>query len=257
MKIAIRCIGNRLVAVVGLLTTSCALAGSPHGDPGGAKLERQAPAASQGSELSHSVSAESPQAVSKSLAQVPTMSLEAIAVNGRSVGDEPTALIAAFPLDVITAEIYIRDWGPSGEALSGYQAALLPVSFSSGKKGFIEPVQYAALQKAGSPNPANSFIDDDHPRFVHSGLKTLSLADAASKGYRWVGLVLRGIPPKCAQTGRRFYAATVKFEVSADAQGTFSLELDSDPDYSGLRSAGITPTQGVKFEPLTIKILSE
>ena len=235
MKHLNRCVSVRLLGLIGVLATSAC------STTGGARAPETSPAEKQTSIGTG----------------VPTMSLEAVAINGKSLGDDPKPQINASPGDIITAEVCIRDWSPNDEPLSGYQAALLPASFSSGKGGLIEPVQYAALQKAGSPNPANSFIDDDHPRFVHSGLKTLSLADAASKGYRWVGLVLRGIPPKCAQTGKRFYAATVKFEVSADAQGTFSLELDSDPDYSGLRSAGTTPTQGVKFEPLTIKILSE
>ena len=120
-------------------------------------------------------------------------------MNGGAVGAETTALIAAFPLDVITAGIYIRDWGPNGEALSGYQAALLPVSFSSGKKGFIEPVQYAELQKTGEENIDNSFVDEDHPRFVHKGINVLSLADTRSEGSRWFSILLTGTAPTCAQ----------------------------------------------------------
>lgn len=192
-----------------------------------------------------------------SLAQVPTMSLEAAAVNGRPVGNDPTDFIAAFPHDIITAEVYIRDWGPNGEALSGYQAALLPVSFSSGKKGFIEPVQYAALQKSGAENTDNSFVDEDNPRFVHKGIKVLSLADTRSEGYRWMSVLLTGTPPKCVQDGRRFYAATVKFEISANAEGIFLLELDSHPDFSGLRKADVSPITPVNFESLTIRVLSD
>ncbi|TDI48508.1 MAG: hypothetical protein E2P01_05280 [Acidobacteria bacterium] len=192
-----------------------------------------------------------------SLAQVPTMSLEATAVNGGSVGDEPTAHIAAFPGDIITAEVYIRDWGPNGEALSGYQAALLPVSFSSGKKGFIEPVRYAELQKTREENINNSFVDEDHPRFVHKGINVLSLADTRSEGYRWMSVLLAGNAPTCEQDGRRFYAATIKFEVSANAEGIFSLELDSHPDFSGLRKADVSPIKPVNFESLTIRILSD
>ncbi len=185
------------------------------------------------------------------------MSLEATAVNGGSVGDEPTAHIAAFPGDIITAEVYIRDWGPNGEALSGYQAALLPVSFSSGKKGFIEPVRYAELQKTREENINNSFVDEDHPRFVHKGINVLSLADTRSEGYRWMSVLLAGNAPTCEQDGRRFYAATIKFEVSANAEGIFSLELDSHPDFSGLRKADVSPIKPVNFESLTIRILSD
>lgn len=192
-----------------------------------------------------------------SWAQVPTMSLEATAINGKPVGDQPTSRIAVFPGDIITAIVRIRDWSPDDELLSGYQAALLPISFASGKSGFIEPVQYEALQKSGAENPDNSFVDDDHPTYVHSGLKTLSLADTRSEGYRWMSVVLQGTGPKSAQDGKRFYGATVKLEVSANAHGTFSLELDSDNDYSGLRNANASPIQPVNFEALTIKVLAD
>lgn len=185
------------------------------------------------------------------------MSLEATAINGRSFGDGPTALIAAFPGDIITAEVYIRDWGPNGEALSGYQAALLPVSFSSGTKGYIEPVQYAALQKSGAENEDNSFVDEDNPRFVHKGIKVLSLADTRSEGYRWMSVLLTGTAPKCEQDGRKFYAATIKYEVSANAEGIFALELDSHPDFSGLRKADVSPIKPVNYEALTIRVLSD
>lgn len=190
-------------------------------------------------------------------AQAPTMSLEAVAKNGKSLGDDPKAQINASPGDIITAEIYIRDWSPNGELLSGYQAALLPISFASGKKGFIEPVQYDALQKTGAENPNNSFVDESHPSYVHKGLKTLSRADTRSPGYRWMSVVLQGTAPKSAQDGKRFYGATIKFEVSTNAQGSFSLDLDSSPNFSGLRQASAAPIPGVKFEPLKIKILSK
>ena len=188
------------------------------------------------------------------LAQVPTMSLEAIAINGHSVGDQPTVRIAVFPGDIITAEIYLRDWSPDGEGLAGYQASLLPVSFASGKSGFIEPVQYDALQKTGAENVDNSFIDEDHPRYIHAGLKALSLPDTRSEGYRWMSVVLQGTAPKCAQDGKRFYGATIKFEVSENAEGTFSLELNCGPDYSMLRKSDASAISGMKCEPLKIKI---
>ncbi|MCH8147116.1 MAG: hypothetical protein IH987_03870 [Planctomycetes bacterium] len=194
-----------------------------------------------------------------SLAQLPmpTMSLEATAINGQPVGDQPISRIAAFAGDIITAEVYVRDWSPNGELLSGYQAALLPSSFSSGKSGFIEPVQYETLQKTGEENLENSYVDDDHPRYVHLDMKTLSLADTRSEGYRWMSVTLQGKPPKSEQDGQRYYAATIKFEVSPNAQGVFSLELDSHPDFSGLRNATAAPINPVNFEALTIKVLAD
>ena len=188
------------------------------------------------------------------VAGAPTMSLEAVAINGKSVGDRPKAQVNASPGDIITAEIYIRDWSPDGELLSGYQASLLPVSFSSGTKGFIEPVKYEETQKNGKENLDNSFIDDDHPRYIHRGLKTLSLPDTRSEGYRWMSIVVQGTPPTCAQDGKRFYGATIKFEVSKNAEGTFSLELNNDPIFSLLRKSDASPIDGLTCEPLEIKI---
>ena len=232
MKDFNRCVGVRLLGLIGVLTTSAC-------STSGAARARDTTAAGEPTFIG---------------ARVPTLSLEAIAINGKPLGDHPKTQINASPGDIITAEVYIRDWSPAGELLSGYQAALLPLSFASGNKGFIEPVQYEALQKSGAENPDNSFVDDRHPRYVHNGLKALSLADTRSEGYRWMSFVLQGTPPKSAQDGKRFYGATIKFEVSKNAEGTFSLKLDSDPDYSGLRKADASPIQGVEFEPLKIKI---
>jgi len=155
MKHLNRCVSVRLLGLIGVLATSAC------STSGGARAPETSPAGKQ----------------TVTGTGVPTMSLEAVAINGKSLGDDPKPQINASPGDIITAEVCIRDWSPNDEPLSGYQAALLPASFASGRSGLIEPVQYAALQKAGSPNPANSFIDDDHPRFVHLGLKTLALAD--------------------------------------------------------------------------------
>lgn len=184
------------------------------------------------------------------------MSLEAVAINGHPVGDQSPVHIAVFPGDIITTEIYLRDWSPVGELLVGYQASLLPDSFASGKSGFIEPVQYEALQKSGAENVDNSFIDEDHPRYVHGGLKAISLPDTRSEGYRWMSIVLQGTGPKCAQDGKRFYGATVKYEVSTNARGTFSLELNSHPDFSGMQKADAGPILPVNFETLTVKVLA-
>ena len=257
MKEFKRCVSVRLLGLIGVLATSaCSTSGGARA-PEPSAVETSAPEPSAVETSAPETSAVETSATEKPtpvVAGAPTLSLEAIAINGKSLGDRPKVQIDASPGDIITAEIYVRDWSPDGELLSGYQAALLPVSFSSGERGFIEPVQYEALQKTGEENTDNSFVDDRHPRFVHSGLNTLSLPDTRSEGYRWLSLVVQGTPPKCAQDGKRFYCATIKFEVSKNAEGTFTLELNSHPDFSMLRKADASPIDGVKFEPLKIKI---
>ncbi len=131
-----RCVSVRLLGLIGVLTTSaCSTSG--------------------GARVPETSATGKPTFI---VAGVPTLSLEAIAINGKSLGDRPKVQINASPGDIITAEVYIRDWSPDGEALAGYQAALLPVSFSSGTKGFIEPVLYEVTQKSGEENLENSFI---------------------------------------------------------------------------------------------------
>ena len=242
-----RGVGVRLLGLIGILTTSACSTTGGGSAPKTSATETSAPKTS-------AVATPATAKPTPLVAGAPTLSLEAIAINGKPLGGSPIAHVKASPGDIITAEIYLRDWSPNDEALSGYQASLLPVSFSSGKKGFIEPVNYDALQKNGQENTENSFVDDRHPRYVHSGLKTLSLPDTRSEGYRWMSVVLQGKAPKCAQDGTRFYCATIRFEVSENANGTFSLELDPDPDYSGLRKADASPIDGVQFEALEVEI---
>lgn len=237
-----RCLCVRLLGLIGVLATSACSTSGRTSAPETSTPETSAPETSVTEEPTVTV------------AGAPTMSIKAIAVNGKSLGKRPRAQINASPGDIITAEIYLRDWSPDGEVLYGYQAALLPLSFSSGTKGYIEPVDYEVTQENGKENLANAFIDDHHPRYVHLGLKTLTLPDTRSEGYRWMSIVLQGVGPKCAQDGKRFYGATIKFEVSENAEGTFSLELNCHPDFSGLRKADASPIAGMKCEPLKIKI---
>jgi|GEM_PF-2863273 len=190
-------------------------------------------------------------------AQTPTFSLEAAAINGKPIANGPVSAITAFPGDVIKAEVYLRDWSPDGEILTGYQAALLPTSFSSGKRGYIEPVDYEKKQANGEENNEHSYVDDDNPRYAHRGLKTLALADTRSEGYRWMSVVLVGKAPKCKQDGTKFYAATVDFAVSPNAEGTFDLEVDSNPDASGIREDNAAPLLPVNYEGLAVRIVPD
>lgn len=190
-----------------------------------------------------------------SLAQVPPMSLEATAINGNPVGDQPTSRIVVFPGDIVTTETYLRDWAPDGESLSRYQASRLPISFASGRVDLSSQFNTRPFKKTGAENPDNSFVDDDHPLYVHRGLKTLSHADTRSEGYRWMSVVLQGTASKCAQDGKLFYGATIKFEVPTNARCTFALELNGHPDFSGWRKADASPILPVNFDALTIKVL--
>ena len=187
-------------------------------------------------------------------AQTPTFSLEAIAVNSIPVPDGPVSRVAAAPGDVITAEVYLRDWSAEQQKLAAYQAQLEPTSFSSGSLGFIEPVEYEARQESKQNNPENCFLTESHPRFAHSGLKTLALTDSRSKGYRWMSVLLGVEGPACPQDGTKFYCGTIKLQVSDNAQGPFALALMEGMENTGLRDEKAAPILPITIESLTVVV---
>ncbi|MBU0717995.1 MAG: hypothetical protein KJ749_07090 [Planctomycetes bacterium] len=189
-------------------------------------------------------------------AQAPTFSLEAIAVNSILLRDGPGSRVAAAPGDVITAEIYLRDWSPEQQQLAAYQAQLEPTSFSSGSLGFIEPVEYEARQESEQNNPENCFLTETHPRFVHSGLKTLALTDSRSKGYRWMSVLLGVDGPVCPQDGTKYYCGTIKLRVSDNARGPFTLTLMEGLENTGLRDGEAAPILPIAIESLTVVVHS-
>ena len=98
MKDFNRCVGVRLLGLIGVLTTSaCSTSG--------------------GARARDTTAAGKPTLIG---ARVPTLSLEAIAINGKPLGDHPKTQINASPGDIITAEVYIRDWSPDGEWIVYY-----------------------------------------------------------------------------------------------------------------------------------------
>ena len=55
----------------------------------------------------------------------------------------------------------------------------------------------------------------------------------------------------------KFYGATVKFEVSTNTRGTFSLELNSHPAHSLFRNVEASPILPVNFEALRVEVLTD
>ena len=190
-----------------------------------------------------------------SFGQVPTFSLEAAEVNSAPVAEGPVSHITVLPGDIVTLEIYVRDWSPSGEDLAGFQAQMDSSTYASGPYGHIQPVNYETTQKTRSGNKENCFIDKTHPKFVYADYEYLPLVDHRSKGYRWASLILGGEKgPINAQDGVKYYCATLKVQTSEDAQGTFTIALMEGANQSGLRDSSGRPTLPVQFEALTIVV---
>ncbi|MBI4719305.1 MAG: hypothetical protein HY763_16030 [Planctomycetes bacterium] len=196
------------------------------------------------------------------LAATPTFSLEATAINGVPIPGAPVKIVTAMPGDRITAEVYVRDWSPEGEALGAFQAALNPDGFTTGAAGFVEPVNYSLLQAQKSPDPAVQdpdnpdvcFVDRNHPRYVHKDLRVVAITDTRSEGYRWLSLDLEAKGPISAQDGTKYYGGTVYFTVSENAEGKFTIGFIEDDNYTGFRigvGAAILP---VNYESLGIQV---
>ena len=189
------------------------------------------------------------------LAQEPTFSVEAVELNSVPVPGAPVSQVAVLPGDILTVEIYIRDWSPSGEDLAGYQAQIDPTTYLSGTAGNIQPVNYETTQKTRSGNKENCYINRKHPGHVHAEYEHLPLVDHRSKGYRWASLVLGGEKgPISDQDGSQYYCATLKLQVSDNAQGTFTVSLMEGANQSGLRDSNGRPILPVQIEALTIVV---
>ena len=186
--------------------------------------------------------------------QMPTYSLEAAAVNSAPIPGGPVSCIALSAGDTFTMEAYLRDWSPNGDHVAAYQVQLDPAGFSSGPAGHIEPIDYRNTQQAGEENNANCFIDKEHPRYLHAGLQNLPLTDTRSEGYRLMSVLLGAEGPISSQDGTKFYCGSVKFLVSDDAQGKFTMALLENAISSGLRDNTNRPIEPINFEPLTIVV---
>ncbi len=99
----------------------------------------------------------------------PTFSVEAVEINGVDVGFRPTSSVATRPGDIITVEIFVRDWSPAGQRLRGYQSQVDFGSYTSGDAGDIYPQAFSETTDRygkctaggpdGDPNDENVYID--------------------------------------------------------------------------------------------------
>jgi hypothetical protein len=194
-------------------------------------------------------------AAAAAVAQTPIFSLEVVAINSMPLKETKTEIVAARG-DILTTEIYLRDWSPEAEVLRSFQATIDQSGFTSGSAGSIKPVDFDNTSATGVKNPDNCFVDAADPRFVHANLYTIPIADSVS--YRLVSVLLDSEEsPLCYQDGTKFYAGTLRLQVSDDAEGVFTLGLDEDPSSSGLRDPMNKPIEPLDFEPLIVHVADD
>ncbi|MEK6677485.1 MAG: hypothetical protein AABZ47_17765 [Planctomycetota bacterium] len=203
--------------------------------------------------------------VSASNAQTPTFSLEAAARNGTPISPRLQSLGAA-PGDIITAEIYVRDWSVTGATLKAWQATLNSADYQSGTFGSVKPKDFATTTDLhgfcsssvtlGVENAMNAFIDASRVDLVQAGLNPfLNVNSVDVCGYRYGGAIL-GLGPM-STPGARKYCGTVVFEVSANASGNFVVGFLASSSESFLMQSLAQPITPLVFEPLTILVEPE
>ena len=189
-------------------------------------------------------------------AQNPTLSLKAKSVNDVLIPGGPVSELSARPLDIITVEVFARDWSPDGETLRAFQAQMDDPSYNSGSGGWIKPVDYDELQETQTENKQNAFLDRDDPRYIFTGAQNITLVDSIAAGYRFAGVLVSGDDVRLStQDGTMYYCGTLRMAVSEDARGTFTIRLNSDEGSSSMRAPQNKRIIPMDFEDLTIHVL--
>lgn len=186
---------------------------------------------------------------------LPVFSMEAAAVNSTPLPGGPVRDLEVHPGDVLTVEVYLRNWSPAGELLNAYQMALESLDFTSGSAGAIKPVNYKKARERSKMNLANCFIDKNAPNWVFYGRQDITLVDTRSDGYRWMSVLVDSDKARASdQDDAKRYTGTVLMKVSDDALGTFTIGFLEAPqstlllDYHGVMIAPLA------FEALTIVV---
>lgn len=185
----------------------------------------------------------------------PTISLVASGLNFSPLANGPTRELSVLPGDRFTAEVSIRDWSPKGEQLIAYQAMIETAGFSSGPKGFIEPVVYAQAQLKELDNSPNVFVDKDRPDYIYKDQHSVPIVDSRSEGYRWMAVMLNGEGPVCPQDGKKYYGGSMHLMVSDNAAGSFTLFFKEGEDFSTLLKPPGPKIDGIEYENLRVNVL--
>jgi len=172
----------------------------------------------------------------------------------------------------VTMEVRIADWDTDGNGtpkVRTYQATIDAASYTTGSAGSLSP----ALLPCGNDNDcfatsnceASGFCDAygsiygdlNHSDYIFAGFNSFVVADVTSvlPDYRIGGLILTaGVG--AADPGTDRYAATMLLDISADAEGTFTVSLGSDQVESFITDVNfmdITPLSLLPAKILVVK----
>jgi len=188
-------------------------------------------------------------------AKQPVFSMEVAAVNGVPVNGGPARHIEVLPGDMLTLQVYLRNWSPSGELISAYQMQLEPMDFASGSAGQIRPVEYQGTKEMGKTNSDNCFVDQSNPEWIFFGRQTITLVDTRSAGYRWMSVLVEPDDNILnEQDDKKYYTGTVYMKVSDDAQGTVTIGFMEVQTSTLILDQGAAMIEPIEFETLTIVV---
>jgi len=188
-------------------------------------------------------------------AQNPTLSLEATAVNWVPL-EKPTTEITVGPSDILTLQIFARNWSPNGEALRAMQAVIDDRSYTSGESGKILPLDYELTTAQETENKNNAYVDTFAADYIFAGLKELAVVDTISWGYRYLNVVVdRDQSVVCPEPDTRYSCGILNVKVSEDASGTFLFGLDDRFENSILRDADNLPIGPMEYDAITIHVV--
>jgi len=139
----------------------------------------------------------------------------------------------------VTLEVYAGDWDPDADGrplIHLYQVWVDTASYTTGSAGTLSLARLpcvenddcfanTACQSSGfCHSDASLFVDMQHPDYIFRGFSSLALSDTSPPSFRIGGLILdSGV--SVPDPGVDRYLGTWLVDVSADAEGTFTLSL--------------------------------
>lgn len=190
--------------------------------------------------------------------QDPTLSLEIVAVNSNPL-ESPASEITAGPGEILTLDIFARDFSPNGEPVRAMQATIDPQGFTSGHSGTVQPVDFDKTSEKGLENKANGFVDLPRDTYIFGEKRTIAVVDTVSPGYRFLNVVITREDARVCPTkdGTKYYCGTLKVRVSDDALGPFKLGFIEDPGATALRGRKSFAIPNLRLESATINVVRD
>lgn len=146
----------------------------------------------------------------------------------------------------VTLELLISGWTP--DLLRIYQGRILSSGYTSGSAGSLTPVGWPGTPSLGA------FIDTLRPDYTFAGVGSIPGVNTTTLDYEYGATT---IGTDVADPGTATYAGTLILDTSVDAEGTFTVGLDSDPAQTYLLDDTSTPISPITLSSALITVADE